>query len=91
VNWLPSRSSGPTWSRHAKAARRGARLTEILKQGQYQPLPVERQVLIIYAAINGFLDDLPVSAGRKFEDDLFRFMENERPKCFPYRDQESAG
>ena len=63
-----------------KQLSRGQRLTEILKQGQYQPLPVEKQVLIIFAAINGYLDDLPVSEGRKFESELYRFMENERPQ-----------
>jgi F-type H+-transporting ATPase subunit alpha len=63
-----------------KQLSRGARLTEILKQAQYDPLPVEKQVLIIYASINGFLDDLPVSEGRRFEKELFRFMENERPQ-----------
>src|SRR4029079_12849058 len=39
---------------------RGKRLVEILKQGQYAPLPVERQVLVVYAGTNGYLDDLPV-------------------------------
>lgn len=61
-----------------KQLARGARLTEILKQAQYDPLPVEKQVIIIYAAINGYLDDLPVAEGRRFEADLYRFMENER-------------
>jgi F-type H+/Na+-transporting ATPase subunit alpha len=55
---------------------RGRRLVEILKQGQFQPLPVEKQVLIIYAATNGYLDDLPVESCRKFEEELYRFVEN---------------
>jgi F-type H+-transporting ATPase subunit alpha len=55
---------------------RGSRLVEILKQGQYEPLPVEKQVLIIYAATNGFVDDLPISALGRYEADLFRFVEN---------------
>lgn len=63
-----------------KQLARGMRLQEILKQGQYQPLPVEKQVLIIFAAINGYLDDLPVAEGRKFEGELYKFMENERPQ-----------
>ena len=46
---------------------RGRRLVEILKQGQYQPLPVEKQVMIIYAGTNGHLDDLPVELCRPFE------------------------
>jgi F-type H+/Na+-transporting ATPase subunit alpha len=59
---------------------RGARLTEILKQDQYQPLPVEKQVVIIYAASNGYLDDLPVDAGRKFEEELYKFLDVQRPQ-----------
>jgi F-type H+-transporting ATPase subunit alpha len=58
---------------------RGKRLVEILKQGQYQPLPVEKQILIIYAGTNGFLDDLPVEDCRKFEESLYRFVENAHP------------
>jgi F-type H+-transporting ATPase subunit alpha len=59
---------------------RGARLTEILKQDQYQPLPVEKQIMIIYAASNGYLDDLPVDAGRKFEEELYKFLDVQRPQ-----------
>ena len=55
---------------------RGRRLVEILKQGQYQPLPVEKQVLIIYAGTNGHLDDLPVEMCLTFESELYRFLEN---------------
>jgi F-type H+-transporting ATPase subunit alpha len=55
---------------------RGQRLTEILKQPQYQPIDVEKQVLIIWAASNGFLDDVPVDQSRRFESELVRFMEN---------------
>jgi F-type H+-transporting ATPase subunit alpha len=58
---------------------RGARLVEILKQGQFQPLPVEKQVLIIFAGTNGFLDDLPVDQCRKFESEMYRFFENAHP------------
>ena len=58
---------------------RGRRMVEILKQGQYQPLPVERQILIIYAGTNGFLDDLPVDDCRKFEAELYRFVDNAHP------------
>jgi F-type H+-transporting ATPase subunit alpha len=54
---------------------RGQRLMEILKQDQYQPLPVEKQVLIIYAAANRYLDDLPVSECRRFEQELYPFIE----------------
>jgi F-type H+/Na+-transporting ATPase subunit alpha len=53
---------------------RGARLTELLKQPQFSPLKVEEQVVVIYAGVNGYLDSLPVSAVRKFEDGLLRLM-----------------
>ncbi|HSE43393.1 MAG TPA: F0F1 ATP synthase subunit alpha [Acidobacteriota bacterium] len=59
---------------------RGARLTEILKQDQYKPLPVEKQIVIIYAATNGYLDDLPVNMGRKFEEELYKFLDTQRPQ-----------
>jgi F-type H+-transporting ATPase subunit alpha len=58
---------------------RGRRLVEILKQGQHQPLPVEKQVLIIFAGTQGYLDDLPVESCRKFEEELYRFVENSKP------------
>jgi len=55
---------------------RGKHLVEILKQGQYQPLPVEKQIVIIFAGTQGYLDDLPVEQCRKFEDELYRFVDN---------------
>ena len=55
---------------------RGKHLSEILKQGQYQPLPLEKQVLIIFAGTQGYLDDLAVEECRKFEEDLYRFVDN---------------
>jgi len=58
---------------------RGKRLTEILKQLQYQPLPVEKQVLIIFAGTNGLLDDIPVEQCKEFESELFKFAENSCP------------
>jgi F-type H+/Na+-transporting ATPase subunit alpha len=54
---------------------RGQRLTEILKQDQYAPLPVEKQVIIIYAGTNGFLDDLDVADCRTFEQSLYRSLD----------------
>ena len=57
----------------------GERLTEILKQPQYQPMEVEKQVLLIWAATNGFTDDIPVENIRKFETDVLRFIENSHP------------
>ena len=54
---------------------RGERLTEILKQDQYKPIAVEKQVAIILAGINGLLDDLPVTAMKDFEAGLFRYLD----------------
>lgn len=59
---------------------RGSRLVEVLKQGQYEPLPVEKQVLVIYAATNGYVDPIPVEAVRKYEAELYRFVENRHPE-----------
>ena len=56
---------------------RGERMVELLKQGQYKPLPVERQVAIIYAGTNGYLDDLPVEQVRPFEDGFYEFLDKE--------------
>jgi F-type H+-transporting ATPase subunit alpha len=58
---------------------RGSRMVEILKQGQYSPIPVEKQVAIIYAGTNGVLDDLPLDQIRSFEQELYRFLENAHP------------
>jgi F-type H+/Na+-transporting ATPase subunit alpha len=55
---------------------RGQRLTEILKQDQYTPVPVEKQVVLIYAGTNGFLDELEVSECRAFEMSLYRFLDS---------------
>src|SRR5579883_2223291 len=54
---------------------RGRRLTEILKQNQYEPLPVEKQVIIIFAGTNGYLDDLAVEDCRPFEKGLYEFLD----------------
>jgi F-type H+-transporting ATPase subunit alpha len=53
---------------------RGQRLTETLKQGQYQPLPVEEEVAVIWAATNGYLDDIPVANVREFEAGLLEYL-----------------
>jgi F-type H+-transporting ATPase subunit alpha len=58
---------------------RGQRLTEILKQNQYVPLPVEKQVVIIFAGTNGYLDSLDVSDCRNFEQSLYRFLDTSHP------------
>ena len=59
---------------------RGRRLTEILRQGQYHPLPVEKQVLILYAGGNGWLDSLAVEQCLPFEAELYRFVDNGYPE-----------
>jgi F-type H+-transporting ATPase subunit alpha len=53
---------------------RGQRMVELLKQDQYKPLPVEQQILVIFAGTNGYLDDIQVNAVKKFEAELLRFM-----------------
>ena len=58
---------------------RGARLVEILKQGQYAPLPVERQVAIIFAGVNGYLDAIAVSDIRAFEAELSSHLDSRAP------------
>src|SRR3984957_7709719 len=58
---------------------RGKRLVEILKQPQYKPLPVEKQVAIIFAATKGLLDDIRVEDCRAFETELYHFLENAKP------------
>jgi F-type H+/Na+-transporting ATPase subunit alpha len=61
---------------------RGVRLVEILKQGQYVPLPVEKQILIIFVATQGYIDDLPTSALGRFEEELYKFIEQKHPSVF---------
>ena len=58
---------------------RGQRLTEILKQPQYQPMDVEKQVLVIWAATNGYTDDIAVEDVRRFETGLLKFVEKSHP------------
>ncbi len=58
---------------------RGQRLVEILKQGQYAPLPFDKQILIIFAGTNGFLDNLTVAQCRDFESELYKYVETMYP------------
>ena len=53
---------------------RGARLTELLKQPQYQPLPIEQQVVLIFAGVNGFLDKIPTARVTEFEKALLPYF-----------------
>ena len=68
---------------HSRAQlERGQRMVEVLKQPPYQPIPVERQVVAIFAGANGFLDDLPASSVTKFETELYPFMEAKYSNIF---------
>jgi F-type H+-transporting ATPase subunit alpha len=59
---------------------RGEKLSEIVKQPQYQPLPVEKQVAILYVATKGQLDDIPTLRVKEFEAGFYRFLEAEKPE-----------
>ncbi len=63
-----------------KSLDRGQRLTELLKQPQYAPMPVEHQVAIIYAATNGYLDTVPVEKIREYENKFHAYLDNQAPK-----------
>jgi len=69
---------------------RGRALTEVLKQPQFQPLPVEKQVAIIWAATNGHLDDVPPERIGEFESGFYRFLESEHKKLLPAIAKEKA-
>jgi F-type H+-transporting ATPase subunit alpha len=64
-----------------KQLARGQRLTEVLKQGQYQPMPVEEQVLVIYATNEGYLDDVEIKDVKRFESELLEFVKGQHPKA----------
>ena len=61
---------------------RGARLVEILKQPQYQPLPMEKQVTVLFAGTRGFLDNYPIDVLAKYEAGLYPFIEDRYPQIF---------
>ena len=58
---------------------RGSRLTELLKQGQYVPIPVEKQVVLLFAGANGYIDKYPESALKKYELEMINYIEDEHP------------
>src|ERR1044071_5180196 len=62
-----------------KQLARGVRMVELLKQGQYKPMPVADQVLSIYAGVNGFLDDVPVDKVQQFEADFLHYVQQHHP------------
>ncbi|NGQ95560.1 F0F1 ATP synthase subunit alpha [Brevibacillus sp. SYP-B805] len=63
---------------------RGQRLMEILKQGQFEPMPVEKQVVSIYVAVKGYLDDIPVEDVRRFEKEWLAFVESNKPQLLEH-------
>src|SRR5213079_547457 len=62
-----------------KQLARGARVVEVLKQPQYQPMPVEQQIMVIFAVTNGYLDDVPVPEIRGWEQGFRDFMVAQHP------------
>jgi F-type H+/Na+-transporting ATPase subunit alpha len=68
---------------------RGQRLTEILKQPQYQPMDVEKQVAVIWSATNGYVDDISVESVRHFEGELLKFLENQGTTLAAIRDKKA--
>ena len=60
---------------------RGQRLVEVMKQGQFAPLPVEKQIVVVYAATSGHLDALPVEAVQRYERELYAFLEAKHPRA----------
>jgi F-type H+-transporting ATPase subunit alpha len=57
---------------------RGERMTELLKQAQYSPMPAEEQVVILYAGTNGFVDDYPVPVMLRYEKELLSFLKSSK-------------
>jgi F-type H+-transporting ATPase subunit alpha len=62
---------------------RGQRLVEVLKQDQYSPLPVTKQIIALFAGTNGFLDSIPVDRCRAFEASVYRYLDSARPDLEP--------
>jgi F-type H+-transporting ATPase subunit alpha len=59
---------------------RGERMTELLKQGQYVPMPVEEQIAVIFTGVHGFLDELPVDSVREFEKEFLHYLRTQQPE-----------
>jgi F-type H+-transporting ATPase subunit alpha len=55
-------------------------MTELLKQPQYAPLSMEKQVVLIYGGLNGYVDELPISSLRRWETELLAYLESQRPQ-----------
>ena len=63
-----------------KQLAQGERIVEVLKQGEHEPIKVEHQVMIIFAVINNFLEDIPVNSIARFEKELYNFVDNNHPE-----------
>ncbi|CAJ1000933.1 MULTISPECIES: F0F1 ATP synthase subunit alpha [Bacillales] len=63
---------------------RGQRLMEVMKQNQFDPMPVEKQVAIIYAATKGYLDDIPVEDVRRFEKEFLSYLDSNKPQLLEH-------
>ena len=59
---------------------RGARLVELLKQPQYRPMPVEQEVMVIYAGTKGYIDDVPVNRVQEFQDAFLKYVDTSAPQ-----------
>lgn len=70
--------------------RRGARLMEVMKQQQYSPVPVEEQIVTIYAATNGFMDELPVTEVKRFEQELLETVKVSQPELIQKLQRDKA-
>jgi len=69
---------------------RGEKISEVIKQPQYSPLAVEKQVTILWVVTNGFLDDVPTARVKEFEIQFYRFLESERPQVLSTLDERKA-
>jgi F-type H+-transporting ATPase subunit alpha len=61
---------------------RGRMMSELLKQGQYDPMPIEKEVVILYAANNGYLREYTLSSIKKYEKELLSYIENNNPEIY---------
>jgi F-type H+-transporting ATPase subunit alpha len=75
ASWLPSPSSAATSTATQRQLTRGERMVEVLKQDQYVPMAMEKQVAIIFAASEGALDDVPADGVRAWEADFLAFLD----------------
>lgn len=73
-----------------KRLKRGERIVEVLKQPQYSPMSIEKQVIIIYAVVNGYLDDIPVDNIERFESELLSYLDTSYPEIGKFIKEEGS-